>query len=154
MAQSDPLSITNWGPDGWLFLHSCSFAYPEAPTTRDQEHARKFYENVGAMLPCEKCRRHYAQHLQADPVSNHVHSREALTRWVVSVHNKVNESCGKATVPYDRVCEWYRDPSQTRVQACSINDLVSTPRRAWGLVGLIMACAIGACVAVLVWKRR
>ena len=100
-----PLSPTNWGNNCWRFLHSSSFAWPDHPTPAQCESATKFYESLGDVLPCPKCRRHYNSHIQQNPPK--VRSREELSRWLVDIHNAVNRQNGKEEVDYDTVKRHY-----------------------------------------------
>lgn len=90
-----------WGPSAWQFLHAVTFAYPETPTKEHKEAARGLFRSLKLMLPCGDCCTHYCSGFDADPVDNHLHSRDALTRWLVKFHNKVNARLGKPEVAFE-----------------------------------------------------
>ena len=97
-----------WGPSGWRFLHSITFAYPENPTKQDKYNMSTFFNSVGKVLPCEQCRNNYKNHLIKYPIDDNVlSSRHTLTRWLVDVHNEVNMLLGKSVMPYEVVVSMY-----------------------------------------------
>jgi hypothetical protein len=101
------MKTTVWGPHAWRFLHAVSFEYPEHPSEEQKESARQFFNSLQTLLPCKDCCQHYAQHLQQNPVEPHLHSRDALSRWVHALHNTVNASLKKETVAYDQIFREY-----------------------------------------------
>ena len=48
-----------WGPHAWFFLDNIVFSYPEKPSSSDKDLFANFFNNIGKMLPCESCRKHY-----------------------------------------------------------------------------------------------
>jgi hypothetical protein len=106
--QAMGMSIDIWGPAAWSFLHSATFNYgknPEKATVEEQEQARAFFISLPHMLPCSICRKHYLQHIEKNPPQ--VESRDALTRWLVKIHNIVNIANHKPIIPYEHVREHY-----------------------------------------------
>jgi hypothetical protein len=135
----DPLSVNVWGPHAWSFLHACTFAYDEQPSRTQQAAATQFFNNVGRMLPCKKCGKHYNEHLARDPVENHVSSKKSLTRWLVDLHNSVNRSCGKKCISYEKVCRYYDDwPELSRKRSRT---------RAITVVVILLIITIGVAIA-------
>lgn len=70
----------------------------------------RFLVYFGAVLPCHKCRRHYAAHLRghvSDPFGDVLSSRESLSVYLVELHNDVNRRLGKPEMPYVQVKEMY-----------------------------------------------
>ena len=65
-----------------------------------------FYNSLGNTIPCEKCRNHYFAHLQTSPPR--LENKDALIKWTVDLHNKVNKSLGKREWSYDEAVEAYR----------------------------------------------
>ena len=94
-----PLSPDVWGRSAWSFLHASTFSYPENPTPEQCTSALQFYENLGNMLPCPRCRGHYNSNIRRNPPK--VQSREDLSRWLVDIHNEVRKAQGKSTIEYD-----------------------------------------------------
>lgn len=88
-----------WGPRLWKSLHTIAFAYPEQPTADQQQAARNFLQSLAYLLPCEKCRQHYSEYLQANPPA--VENRTTFAMYLNKFHNSVNARLGKDQVAYD-----------------------------------------------------
>ena len=96
-----------WGPHAWQFLHSITLSYPDIPTEQDKENHVQFFHSLKNILPCDKCKYHYAQTLETNPIENHLEDKESLFKWLVDVHNRVNVDNGKKEYSYDEVTELY-----------------------------------------------
>lgn len=97
-----------WGPKVWILAHSISFLYnPVTAATADA--ARTFYEQLSTWLPCQTCADHYAALVTTElPLqSSHLASADALSRWFVDVHNRVNARLGKPQITYARARQLY-----------------------------------------------
>lgn len=91
-----------WGRCAWKFLHLVTIGYPDHPTEMDKIHFYQFFENLQYVLPCEKCRKNLAQHLQKYPLTNEVlSSRKNLIKWGIDLHNVVNYYLGKPMLSYN-----------------------------------------------------
>jgi FAD-linked sulfhydryl oxidase len=97
-----------WGPHGWIFLHSVTMNYPKEPTNEDKTLYRNFFSSLKRVLPCEKCAYHYKQHINDDPIEPALENRNTLVRWLIKIHNKVNEDLGKPQYTYEQVIEEYK----------------------------------------------
>jgi len=97
-----------WGPHGWIFLHSVTMNYPKEPTNEDKTLYRNFFSSLKRVLPCEKCAYHYKQHINDDPIEPALENRNTLVRWLIKIHNKVNEDLGKPQHTYEQVIEEYK----------------------------------------------
>ena len=102
-----------WGPHFWYIMHIISFNYPANPTEYNKTAYREFYTTLKDVLPCEKCRRHYQTYLAAYPISPHLDSRAHLIKWVIQVHNFVNERLGKRTYTIGEVLNIYKNIKPT-----------------------------------------
>lgn len=89
-----------WGPHFWNVLNSIALTYPENPDVQEQQHVINFITNLQHILPCEKCREHFKENLKKFPLTEAATSGENLTKWVIDVHNSVNQSNGKRTLSY------------------------------------------------------
>lgn len=98
----------HWGTSLWKGMHTCSFAYPDNPTEDDKHHFESMILGIQSFLPCPKCQRHFAQMLQEHPIQDVWHSRDALTQWLVMLHNKVNQRLGKPIFSYEQAVKQYR----------------------------------------------
>lgn len=97
------------GPPLWRGLHAITFAYPEHAPPSHRHAAAAMFESLAYLLPCDGCSEHYRSELAAHPVAPAVGGREALSRWLVDLHNRVNARLGKAQVGYDAVAAEYLD---------------------------------------------
>lgn len=100
-----PMEPAEWGRSAWKFLHACSFAYPENPTRKQKESALAVFNNLGDILPCPICRRHYKENIAINPPR--VTNKETLSQWLVELHNSVNKSRREREVDYDAVQRHY-----------------------------------------------
>ena len=123
-----------WGPHAWEFIHTVSFAYPENPTFQDRERYTTFFHSLAHVLPCPTCRNHFNKLLHNDlPISKHLGSQEALSRWAVDAHNIVNERLGKPTLDYDFVKEKFHSQRGT----CEAGKIVHSPGNCSKKVNLV-----------------
>ena len=100
-----------WGPSAWYFLHTLTLAFPDRPTMKQQHSARHLFHALSELLPCPRCQEHWARLLDKYPVDTH--SRDKLSRWLVHLHNEVNTSLGKPTVPYAHAVEHHQNVNLT-----------------------------------------
>lgn len=102
---------TAWGPSAWTLLHSVSFAYPLVPTAEEQQHMLQFVHSLRHVLPCAACKEDFGSILERNPLERHLHSREALARWMNGVHNEVNTKLGKPTMTFEDSVELWCSPA-------------------------------------------
>jgi hypothetical protein len=96
-----------WGPPFWFMLHTISFSYPTNPSYHDKRHYYDYFQNVYHIIPCEECQDSYLQYLQENPISSFLDSNHALSKWVVELHNKINQKLDKPTQSYQDVAQRY-----------------------------------------------
>ena len=102
--------ITEWGPNGWKFMHAVTFSAPANMTADEKEWYKKFFESVAHILPCAKCRQHLQEHMRADPID--LETGQSLARWLWRVHNAVNRSLGKQEVSFERATELFMEGAE------------------------------------------
>ena len=100
-----------WGPHGWKFLHYVSLGYPSNPTEEDKKNYKNFYNSLQHILPCAKCDHNYSHNLIKYPIDNHLSSRDSLVRWVIDIHNQVNNETGKREYTYEEALSLYTEES-------------------------------------------
>ena len=88
-----------WGPILWNTMHIISLGYPEIPDDATQQAAANFYRSLSFLIPCPICRIHYTKLIQVIPPATE--SKDALMKWVFTIHNQVNKELGKAEISYD-----------------------------------------------------
>ena len=148
-------SFKAWGTPYWQVIHAVTFLYPvENPTEDDKERIRVFIALVPFLLPCPLCGMHFIETVEKSPLSDEVlASRDALSRWMVEVHNNTNRRLGKTEVPYELVKQFYMDDSKTVLRPQDtppeLPRASAIPWR-WLLVALVIAMLIT--ILVLGWK--
>ena len=102
-----------WGKHVWKSLHYIAHAFPEQPSEQQKQAALQVMQSLAHLLPCAKCREHYAAYLAEAPPN--VESREAFARYLNQLHNKVNARLDKEQVSYDPAVA-YGKPSTNWLQ--------------------------------------
>lgn len=93
-----------WGPHAWIFLHSITLNYPQNPTEKEMDNYYNFFMMLRYVLPCDKCKGHYNDNLKKHPLTKQIlSSRENVIKWLINIHNCVNEMTRKKHVSYDKV---------------------------------------------------
>jgi hypothetical protein len=113
--QKQSIKPNIWGPHGWKFLHYVSLGYPSKPTEEDKRNYKNFYTSLQHILPCAKCASNYSHNLKKYPIDNHLSSRDTLIRWVIDIHNKVNNETGKKEYTYEEALSLYTNSDDTKV---------------------------------------
>jgi len=147
-----------WGPSAWRFLHAVSFAYPEAPSAEQKAAALQLFLSLRHMIPCGDCCGHYCSEIQRSPPR--VESRDALSRWLVDLHNRVNARLGKPQYPYAAaLAEYTSEASQCLLptEPCSSDRKAPEIRRtlkAQITVPLVLAAAAALAALAFSVSRR
>jgi hypothetical protein len=82
---------TIWGPKAWFFLETITMAYPMNPSEEEKKNTKLFFYTLQFVIPCEKCRKNYNEHLDIYPLSDEVlNNRDNLFKWIVNMHNSVD----------------------------------------------------------------
>jgi hypothetical protein len=97
-----------WGPHFWFTLHTITLGYPDNPSYADKRRFNDFFTSVQYILPCQKCREHYRNHLNNFPISISLDNKESIVKWLFDLHNQVNISLNKNIMEYDAFKEKYR----------------------------------------------
>ena len=98
-----------WGPKAWFFLHSVTMAYPVKPSQTEQQEMYDFFQNLSKILPCYKCRKHFQMNINKFPLQDAIKSRDELVKWLIDVHNSVNEATGKPKESYKSMIKQIND---------------------------------------------
>jgi hypothetical protein len=92
-----------WGPKIWQALHYISLGYPDKPTEEQKQKYKAFFLLLKDVLPCSICANHYAENLKKVPLTDDVlSSKDNLMKWVISLHNTVNEMKDKPIIPQEQ----------------------------------------------------
>lgn len=99
-----------WGEHAWIFLHSITLAYPKYPTKDDKENMKNFIYSLQFILPCNKCKKNFSDHLIKYPLTDTIlSSKETLVKWLHNLHNIVNIQNNKKTISYYEMLKKYDD---------------------------------------------
>lgn len=80
-----------WGPHAWFFLETITLGYPTNPTEKEKSDTKNFFYALQFIIPCEKCRINYNDHLNKHPLTDTVlENRDNLFHWIVDIHNLVD----------------------------------------------------------------
>lgn len=96
-----------FGPHFWFVMHAASFGYPEMPSTSDMTNYKDFYHGLRNIIPCDECRVHYSKMIFDNPIDKHLQSRADLVRYVINLHNLVNDRLGKPQMSVDDAITMY-----------------------------------------------
>ena len=98
-----------WGPSAWDFIHTVALGYPSSPTITCKHNYRNFYTNIGNILPCPVCQKHYNEFLSGRllDIDEALESTESLFNWTVDAHNNVNQNNRKPIWTYAKAVEKY-----------------------------------------------
>ena len=76
-----------WGPIYWSMIDTIVSSYPDLPSESLQTSTSLFLESLKDLLPCDRCRQHYVNHMKENPIA--ISSKEDLLRWVTCMKNAV-----------------------------------------------------------------
>jgi hypothetical protein len=77
-----------WGPKAWFFIETIILSYPNNPTSNDKLIFKNFFKNLGDILPCEKCRYNYNNHLRNNQLTDDILcNKDSLLDWIIQIHN-------------------------------------------------------------------
>lgn len=99
---------TVWGPKLWFFIHTLALNYSDNPSYEEKRNHEEFFNSLVHLIPCDKCRNHYKQHISKNPVINHLNNSSELFQYTIDIHNEVNKTLGKRVYTYDEVVEIYK----------------------------------------------
>lgn len=126
-----------WGPQLWGILHGLAeYTTKIASPLFEAEEKRTwilFLKSVEGMLPCEDCRGHYKLYIQTNPVDglqNAADFREAVRRWIYTLHESVNQRLGKQGITFEEISRLYEKINI----GSKIKDLEKTEKNAIQLV--------------------
>ena len=143
-----------WGQHAWKFLHYVSLGYPSNPTNEQKQKYKQFFELLKTVLPCSICANHYAENYKKLPLTDEILSdREKLIKWVIDIHNIVNESKQKPIIRYvdaRRMIDTNVEckPVEKFVQIEKFEDDCDSPFKKWIIVlGVLIVIAV-------IYKKR
>jgi hypothetical protein len=103
---------TIWGSKMWTMIHLICLQAPETIDTNVRNAYYTFFTMMPYVLPCDKCREHWIEHVREHPLEQVMDTRDDLFRWSVDMHNLVNKSLGKPDVSYEVALEHWKNISR------------------------------------------
>jgi hypothetical protein len=100
-------SPKNWGKHFWATIHVTALGYPDEPSSQNALAYKTFYLSFGEILPCQKCRKNFKDHLKELPMERALKNRDALFDWTVRLHNIVNRDLHRSEWTIDYAKEFY-----------------------------------------------
>ncbi len=113
------ISPNLWGPHLWKFMHLFTLSYPNEPTEDEKDTAYNFFTSIQTVLPCEKCRYNFKNHLET-LTEEVLDSNENLVKWLFDIHNEVNKSTGKPIFSFDDFIAMYTTNSASILNVTNI----------------------------------
>lgn len=93
-----------WGKHLWFVLHSLTFLYNP---NEDRNLFKNFFlKELVHIIPCLKCRIHFKKHIKEIPIQ--LSSASDLSKWLVTIHNKINKDIGKPFFSYEKAKKMYQ----------------------------------------------
>jgi hypothetical protein len=92
----DNVNPTVWGDIYWKMMHFVTLTYPNNPSQDDKTNFYNFFMSTKQILPCDKCRSNFNNHLIKYPLNDKVlESKQNAIEWLMMIHNEVNIITGK-----------------------------------------------------------
>ena len=137
---------TIWGPKMWTMIHLICLQAPEKIDTNVRNTYYMFFSMMPYVLPCDKCREHWLEHIREFPIEQALDSREDLFKWSVNMHNLVNKSLSKPEIPYKKALEHWTNVSTGKAptsQCIGISDeyinILSKKTNSIGVYKIVLA---------------
>jgi len=156
MSSFPPLGMgpSVWGPIFWTMMHITTLGYPDSPNEQEKEAAVNFFESLRYTIPCPICKQHYSNNLAEMPVREAVGSKQALIRWLFTVHNKVNTQLNKPQLSWEEFIQQMTNLSQ-RSKFSFYGPTVATSgmsTTSWVCLGVGLLAGAGLGYAVVKYK--
>ena len=94
-----------WGEKCWFFLHTISLNFPDNPSMQDKKAYINYLQSLGNVLPCSVCKKHYTDYIKKHKPN--VNSKSEFVRWVLNLHNDVNQRNNKEPWNYEDLLKKY-----------------------------------------------
>jgi len=139
----------HWGPAAWKFLHAATFSYSDNPTMEEKNGAEQFFKSLQYMLPCKQCKDNFISEINESPPD--VKSKDALSQWLVNIHNKVNVRLQKPIMTYDKAKNEYDKFQQCT--SCSTVNFHGRPQTSLSLEYYILIIVAIAIIFTVLLRR-
>jgi len=100
------MSKVVWGKYLWKSIHYIALGYPDNPTEDQKLEYKTFYLLLKTVIPCKKCRDHYIENLESNPLNDAaLKNKNSLIKWTIDLHNLVNQQLGYPIISYDKALD-------------------------------------------------
>ena len=97
-----------WGPKAWFFIDTIILSYPDNPNYEDIKIFKQFILSLEKLLPCEKCRKHFGEFVNKNPLDESIlSSKPNLIKWILKCHNSVRKIQKKDEITLDDFYNYY-----------------------------------------------
>lgn len=98
-----------WGPHLWKYMHCAAANYPDNPSDKQIDDMKTWLKTLTVTIPCQACRHHYGNYIQkyGPNLDEICSSKDNLFKFIVDIHNKVNERNNKPIVSLEEAKEMY-----------------------------------------------
>jgi len=104
-----------WGPHYWFFLNTIALNYPLYPNDVTKKKYYTFIQNFPLFIPDKQISEDFEKLLDLYPVVNYLDNRKSFIKWVVFVHNKINEKLKKDKITLqDFYIQYYNEYKITK----------------------------------------
>ena len=135
-----------WGPFFWNTIHIAALGYPTEPTYTHKKAAKEFLEALQVIIPCPKCRRHFADHIAKFPITPHLDTRNAFFKWTVVLHNSINKALGKPEYTEQETIKYFKrlgDRAKSPIVSSAVFEEIDYKSFLRGLlIGITAVCAV------------
>lgn len=96
-----------WGTHYWFFLMTIALTYPDHATAISRRKYYDLIQNMPIFIPNAEISQNFSKLLNHYPVTPYLDNRDSFVRWIVFIHNKINEELGKPTITIDEAMDQY-----------------------------------------------
>uniref|UniRef100_A0A6C0M0D5 thiol oxidase n=1 Tax=viral metagenome TaxID=1070528 RepID=A0A6C0M0D5_9ZZZZ len=97
-----------WGPHAWFFLDSIIISI----NNDNLQIYKSFFSNLGAVLPCAKCRIHFDEYIKSHPLTD-VSNKDEFLIWFNTLHNEIRIWNGTSPRDIKSVLQFYNQQYNT-----------------------------------------
>jgi len=84
-----------------------ALAYPDHVNVLTKRKYYDFIQNMPIFIPNSEISKKFSGMLNEYPVTPYLDNRDSFVRWVVFIHNKVNETLGKPSITIEEAMDNY-----------------------------------------------
>lgn len=107
-----------WGPPVWFTILTFALTYPLCPNQVTKKKYYDFIQNLPLFLPEGT---NFVEILDRYPVTPYLEGRESFVRWVIFVHNRINESIGKRAISIEDALSQYHEHYKPKPEISEID---------------------------------